>query len=73
MIRTQTRLIFNVGGSRTFTLPVDWPGRRADRVYTIYDDFLLIVPEELAEQIDLQQVQSILTKESGAHAPSREQ
>ena len=75
MLRTITRRIFTTGNSRTFALPLDWPGRNDDRVFVVYDDFLLIISEDLAKQIDIQQFTSILRdpllKEHGHDARPR--
>lgn len=76
MLLFTKRRIFNTGHSRTFALPLDWSGRNADHVFIIYGDYLLIIPEESVEQIDLQRLQSLLkellNKDGGLVDPSGE-
>jgi hypothetical protein len=60
MIKSIERRIFNTGNSRTFALPPDWVGRNGEKAYIIYDDFLIIIPEDFEDRIDLQRIKSLI-------------
>ena len=73
MIRTVTRRIFDTGNSRTFALPRDWSGKDTDRVFVLYDDYLLIIPEDLAEQETIERFAAMLKKPTQERAPDDEE
>ena len=47
------RKIFNLSKSRVVTLPLEWKGSKSNFVYMIFNKFLLIVPAEESEKVEV--------------------